>query len=147
MKLAEKFLDVGDVIKADASWEIVNDYPGHKGPKDLNQVFNYYSAKGKSLDAPTIGVASDKRAVKKKSEDAPEFAPEFVVIKTQMTGGGTGHGPHDIYPDGHEVTIRQLKKDGTYDDKGQDYRFYQSGAFNCMITEVTPTRKMKMGFS
>lgn len=142
MKRANKFLDVGDVIKADSSWEIVNDYPGRKGPKDLNQVFNHYSAKGRSLDTPTVGTAEDDKAVVRKKKDAPEF----VVVKTQMTGGGTGHGPHDVYPDGHEVTIRQLKKDGTYDDEGQAYRFYQSGAFNCMITDVAPTRKMKMGF-
>lgn len=142
MKRANNFLDVGDVIRADGSWEVVNDYPGSKGPKDLNQVFNYYSAKGRTLDTPTVGNARDDKAVVRKAKEAPEF----VVVKTQMTGGGTGHGPHDVYPDGHEVTIRQLKKDGTYDDKGQEYRFYQSGAFNCMITDVAPTRKMKMGF-
>lgn len=27
----------------------------------------------------------------------------FVVVKSQYGGGGTGHGPHDIYPDAWEV--------------------------------------------
>jgi len=26
-----------------------------------------------------------------------------------MTGGGTGHGPHDVYPDGHQLTLQKIK--------------------------------------
>jgi hypothetical protein len=127
--MKNEFLKVGDVVRAEASWEIVNDYPGKEGPKSLNQNFNLRALReGNSL-----------LKILKGSFD-------FVVVKTNMTGGGTGHGPHDIYPDGHEVTIRQLKRDGSYNDKGAKFYFYQSGSFNCMITDVTPVRKMKQTF-
>ena len=39
---------------------------------------------------------------------------EWVVITTEMTGGGTGHGKYDIYPDGYEITLRKLRE-GTKD--------------------------------
>lgn len=45
----------------------------------------------------------------------------FKVIDTRMTGGGTGMGPHDIYPDGHQVTAT--------DAFGRTMVFFQSGAF------------------
>jgi hypothetical protein len=53
---------------------------------------------------------------------------EWVVIHTEMTGGGTGHGPHDIYPDGYEITLRKLRE-GTTDQidwKKRKKKFYQS---------------------
>lgn len=73
----------------------------------------------------------------------------WVVEDARMGGGGTGHGPHDIYPDGWQVTVRRLKR-GKYDPKGDTIRFYQSGCFTaeCMITpaEIDLTKKMKKVF-
>lgn len=55
--------------------------------------------------------------------DAPRLGDTlFQVLETRMTGGGTGHGPHDVFPDGHQVVAREVE--GT-----RIVRFYQSGCF------------------
>lgn len=58
---------------------------------------------------------------------------DYVVEETAMTGGGTGHGPYDIYPDGHRVTARRLNRDGTYNSRNRQVEFYQTGSFSGMI--------------
>ena len=58
---------------------------------------------------------------------------KYVVEATAFTGGGTGMGPHDVYPDGHHVLARRLSKNGVYDPKAKAVEFYQSGCFNCMV--------------
>lgn len=70
---------------------------------------------------------------------------EYLVIKTDFCGGGTGHGQHDIYPDGHNVTCKKLR-DGKYDADGFEVSFYQSGSFTAMILpeELEVVRDMKM---
>ncbi len=70
---------------------------------------------------------------------------EFVVIDTAFTGGGTGMGPHDTYPNGHEVTCKRLVG-GEYDANGVEVSFYQSGCFTAMIKDIEPLRKMEMRF-
>lgn len=50
----------------------------------------------------------------------------FEVIETDLCGGGSAHGPHDTFPDGHYVLAKQVDGDATV-------RFYQSGCFTCMI--------------
>lgn len=56
-------------------------------------------------------------------EDAGSLgAREFVVVETILTGGGTGHGPHDVYPDGHHVVAQEVGGERLV-------RFYQSGCF------------------
>lgn len=71
---------------------------------------------------------------------------KYVVEETKMCGGGTGHGPFDIYPDGWHVTARRLNNDGTYDPHGLTKKFYMSGCFTNMITEVEVVGKMKRTF-
>ena len=61
----------------------------------------------------------------------------FVVTEASMGGGGTGHGPNDIYPDGWQISSRQLNKDRTYSPKGRRKNFSQSGCFN---NRVLPER-------
>lgn len=63
--------------------------------------------------------------------NVPNSAKTFLVLKTQMTGGGTGHGPHDVYPDGHHVTAVEFDTD-TF-KVGSKKTFYQSGCFTGMI--------------
>ena len=67
---------------------------------------------------------------------------EFVVIDTREEGGGTGMGPHDVYPDGHHVFCKRLKN-GEYDENGEEVNFYQTGSFTCMIEDIKPVRHMK----
>ena len=70
----------------------------------------------------------------------------FVVEATEMTGGGTGHGPGDVYPDGWHVTARRLRDDGAYDPDGEVIRFYQTGCFNCMVEAPSIVGKMAIRF-
>lgn len=83
----------------------------------------------------------------KEQFDTNKFVGEYVVIKTAETGGGTGHGPHDVYPDGHNVIAKKLKN-GAYDPKGKTISFYQSGSFTCEVLPeaITFLRKMEMSF-
>jgi hypothetical protein len=53
---------------------------------------------------------------------------EWVVVDAKMGGGGTAHGPHDVYPDGWMVTATRK------DDPKVTLRFYQSGCFNGLLT-------------
>lgn len=55
------------------------------------------------------------------------LAGRYVVYKTSYDGGGTGHGPHDVYPDGHHVFAERL------DDTSVKVDFYQSGSFTAML--------------
>lgn len=50
----------------------------------------------------------------------------YVVTKTTIDGGGTGHGPHDIYPDGHHVWAEKISNPLV------KINFYQSGSFTVM---------------
>jgi len=70
---------------------------------------------------------------------------EYVVEDARMTGGGTGHGAHDVYPDGWQVRARRLDN-GNYDPKGRLRTFYMSGCFNGMIREVEVVRKLTKTF-
>lgn len=68
---------------------------------------------------------------------APWAPPEgeYVVYKTSFDGGGTGMGPHDIFPDGHHVCCEKL------DDPSVKVDFYQSGCFTAMIRDIAPVGK------
>lgn len=50
------------------------------------------------------------------------FAGDYIVTRTQMDGGGVGHGGHDAYENGHHVFAYSPEKDIKID-------FYQSGYF------------------
>lgn len=59
------------------------------------------------------------------------FQGKYIVVKTELTGGGTGHGINDVYPDGHKVTCESL-------DGKLTVSFYQTGCFTAMIEDITP---------
>ncbi len=69
---------------------------------------------------------------------------EWVVEEARLTGGGTGHGPGDVYPDGWHITARLLRPNGTYDPKGVTLQFYQDGCFTTVIEGCVKTRTLKM---
>lgn len=77
----------------------------------------------------------------------PKIGPgEWLVVSTTMTGGGTGHGPHDVYPDRHKLTLRRVKKgtDQVISWSADAARhFYQSGCFreDVMLDYVKPLRR------
>lgn len=61
----------------------------------------------------------------------------YVVTKTRMAGGGTGHGAFDVCPDGHEVTCVKVSGE-------QEVSFYQTGAFTCMIRDIEPVGRAEL---
>lgn len=66
--------------------------------------------------------------------DKPERGmARYVVVHTELSGGGTGHGLHDVYPDGWCVQARLLTNEGQYNSRGELITFYQSGCFRCMV--------------
>jgi len=71
------------------------------------------------------------------AEHAPLPIGRYVVAKTAFEGGGTGHGPGDIYPDGHHVYCETLT--GLH----RKISFYQSGCFTNMIEYIKPVGKAK----
>jgi len=82
----------------------------------------------------------EEKMLKTRRKDVLRGTARFLVEKTAFDGGGTGHGPHDIYPDGDHIWIRRLKvlkgKDKEilkYDPKGETTHFYTSGCSNCFI--------------
>jgi hypothetical protein len=76
----------------------------------------------------------------------PKLGPgEWIVVSTAMAGGGTGHGPHDVYAPGHQLTLRRLK-DGTneIDWVIGERKFHQSGDFRpeVMLEDATLVRSL-----
>lgn len=65
------------------------------------------------------------------------FIGKYVVYKTTFDGGGCGHGPHDIYPNGHHVFCKKLR------DNEIQIDFYQSGCFAGLLlpSEIKPIGK------
>ena len=66
---------------------------------------------------------------------------KYIVYKTTADGGGTGHGPHDIFSDGHHVFCVKS------DDKNVRVDFYQSGCFTAMIENIKPIGKAELHWS
>jgi hypothetical protein len=88
----------------------------------------------------------DKEFNKERYPEKQKFPlGEYVVVETAMTGGGTGHGRYDIYPDGHCVYAKKLT-DGKYDESGKTISFFQTGCFNNMHPNVPVVRKMQRKF-
>lgn len=77
-----------------------------------------------------------------------EGPKEWIVIDTKMQGGKPGLSGIDYKPDGYYVIAQQLKKDGTYNEKGFIHKFYMTGTFPNKIlpSEITITRRMKRIF-
>lgn len=51
----------------------------------------------------------------------------FVVMKVSLTGGGTGHGLHDTYPDGHHIAAKEIG------GAERTVSFFQTGCFRDLI--------------
>lgn len=63
--------------------------------------------------------------------DTNQYVGEYTVITAVMDGGGTGHGMHDTYPDGHHIVAAKMVDDQV--DFKNLIEFYQSGAFHGFI--------------
>ncbi len=66
---------------------------------------------------------------------------KYIVVKTVFHGGGTGHGPGDVFPNGHHVFCMGA------DNSGVKIDFYQSGCFTAMIEDIEPTGKAELNWT
>lgn len=110
-------LQMGDIIELNSNHCVYAMIPKH---------FAYSNCKG-DWDLVKYDVSLDNK-------NFAYLQGKYVVIQTKMTGGGTGHGPHDVYPDGHYVTCKNLKNDF-------EVSFYQTGCFNVMNPNIVPIGK------
>jgi hypothetical protein len=71
------------------------------------------------------------------------------------TGGGTGHGPHDVYPDGWLVTLAKFNPDTNQsvaisNTRFEHYNFFQKGygCFNkeCYLPEYELVASKKLQY-
>lgn len=112
-----KLLEEGDVIEIKEGHRIYAYIPKH---------FVYSNRKGDfSLCHHDVRIG----------EPFEYLAGRYVVIKTSEEGGGTRHGPHDVYPDGHRVYCVKA------DDENVKIDFYQTGCFTAMIPDIEPIGK------
>ena len=114
-KTKTPLLEEGDIIELKV---------GHKVYADIPEHFVFDNCKG-SFKMTHHEVVID-------AVNFSYFAGRYVVYKTVFHGGGTGMGPHDVYPDGHHVYCEKL------DDRSVKADFYQSGCFTAMIESIKP---------
>lgn len=117
-------VQVGDVIKADDKWLY-----GHGDSDPRGRVFVGFSSPHIVQDGKGNILSSYDRT------DKTRPGSLFVVEQAMSGGGGTGHGPNDVYPDGWQITARRLLPDGSYDSEGEVVQFYQTGCFSCMVEQ------------
>ncbi len=100
---------------------------GHKVYMNLPNHFIYANTVGEfeKCSQTEVSIGAHRGGL-----DTSVFAGRYIVTSTAMTGGGTGHGPGDVYPDGHQVTCRHA------DHPLLRLRFYQTGSFTAMIPEI-----------
>jgi len=116
-----KLLEAGDIVRLGADHKVYAQVPKH---------FVYSNRRG-DFDLTRHDV--------KLGGDFDYMQGEYVVTKVTSDGGGTGHGPFDVYPDGHHVWCERV--DGKY-----LVDFYQTGAFTAMIPEIEPVGKAELKF-
>ncbi|QQG41873.1 MAG: hypothetical protein HYV90_01005 [Candidatus Woesebacteria bacterium] len=146
---------VGDVIKspkfAYGYWESEDKEIITIDGQSTSYVVGYTVSVEERLKAAAVTGNPDQplvREVDLGAYDPSRGNAEFIVEKASMEGGGTGMGPHDVYPDGWLINARRLSKAGVYDPDGEVIRFYMSGSFTCMVlpVDVAIVRHMKMSF-
>ena len=146
--------NVGDVIM---SSKFAYGYYEHKDKKLINidgktkkhPVTSYVSEDERVTVAAKSGkVPSKTRTVELGAHDPDRARAKFVIETANMEGGGTGHGPHDVYPNGWHIKARRLNNDGTYNPNGEVIRFFMTGWFGCMVDpkDVRVVGKMQMRF-
>ncbi len=133
----DKFLLVGDVIKIEKGMKIYANIP------ECFVYSNRRASRKPTKHDICVGDVLDSDG--KSQYDTSRFIGEYVITDTRIDGGGTGHGPHDIFPDGYHVTAVMLELDGSYNENRICIDFYQSGCFTAMIlpNEIKPVRKMQ----
>ncbi len=152
-KKVKRELQVGDIFMIHKGQKVYVDIPGKfvfsnvtESSKDANELHHHDVKIGRVFKTT------------KNKFDTNDMIGFYVVTSTNYGGGGTGHGPHDVYPNGHRVYAKKLKgelfgdnwKDRKstleWDEDGFEISFYQSGSFTAMIErgKVTVLCGLKM---
>ena len=119
------FLEEGDIITIK---------PGMQIYVELPETFVYSNGKDpKKLAQTNIKVGEVRTNGAGETLNTKKFAGSYLVQDARSQGGGTGHGPGDVYPDGHHIIATKLKSGNEYNPNGGLISFYQSGCFNAMI--------------
>lgn len=119
------FLEEGDIIKIKTGMKIYVELP---------ETFVYSNGKDpKKLAQTDIKVGEVRTNAAGDTLDTKKFAGAYLVQDARSQGGGTGHGPGDVYPDGHHIIATKLKAGNEYNPNGGLISFYQSGFFTAMI--------------
>ena len=130
-------LKIGDVFKTVKNMKVYAHIPEH---------FVYSNRPNSHELAKTEVKIGEKRVRKGHTLDLSYLKGSYVVEYARSEGGGTGHGPHDVYPDGWHIKARKLFDDGTYNPNGEEIDFYQSGAFTCVNENVPVVKTMAVIF-
>lgn len=138
--------------------DIITIYPGMDLSVQIPEKFVYSNRRDSdTLIKSTIKVGGVLSNGKGETFDTKQFLGTYIVNKTTLDGGGAGHGAGDVYPDGHHVFAIKCDPNNEYKPLDTKVEFYQTGAFNCMITPediqaegkmqktwvVTPTKDLK----
>lgn len=121
----ERLLREGDIIELREGHEVYVDLPKH---------FVYANRRGcfDELASTEVVIGENKGGM-----DTGWLAGRYVVVRTAVEGGGIGHGPHDVFPDGHRVTAERLEDDRRLYAPPR-VSFYQTGSFTAMIEAIEP---------
>lgn len=127
-------LEAGDVFILKKGHQIYMELPEHFVYDNRRGVFDQFAKTEVVVGVPKGGM------------NTGWLAGRYVVISAHTQGGGTGHGPNDVYPDGLYITAERFPtKDSSIADGGNKrwkIYFYQSGCFTSMIE---PGKVEKLG--
>lgn len=120
--------------------DIIELKKGHKVYASIPEKFVFENTpKSKKLTQTEVTIGEDRKGF-----NTDYLAGRYGVVKTTMEGGGTGMGPHDVFPDGHHVTCRKMLRNGKF---GESVSFFQTGCFTAMIEEIEPVGRFKIKYS
>lgn len=123
-------LKEGDIIELEK---------GHIVYAEIAEKYVYENTpKSDNLTKTDVTIGNNRKGL-----DTSYLVGRYAVVKTAFDGGGTGMGPHDIFPDGHHVWCRRMLENGEF---GEQIEFYQSGCFTAMIEEIKPVGKVEFKY-
>ncbi len=115
----------GDIIEVCAGMKVYTELPEHFCYENRKGVFD-------KMGNATVEVGEDFGGM-----NTAYLIGKYIVTRTAMNGGGTGHGPGDVYPDGWNVTAKMVGR------MHQTISFYQSGSFTAMNEKVRVVGRAK----
>ncbi len=126
----EQLLTEGDIIKLEKGHNVYVDLPKHC----------FYSNKVGCFEIAHENIEVGSKPL---GFDTAFLEGKYIVVKTVCDGGGTAHGPHDVFPNGHHVYCEKMVDSLDYKIKVD---FYQTGSFTAMIEHIKPIGKGELTY-